>query len=776
LQPRITGRKIRVMAAPTELSRREREVAGLVAEGLSNRQIAERLFISERTAEGHVEQILNKLGFDKRTQIAAWFARGQPHLTRPSTGGQPVRGTLPRFLSSLVGRSRELEIVVGVLGTARLVTITGPGGIGKTRLAAEAAARAESRFRDGCWFVELDSVSEPAAVPSAVAHALQVPQFGASTLDEELAAHLSEREALLVLDNCEHLVEACGQLVEAILSRASRLRVLATSRERLGISGERVMPLEPLPVVDGRGEKADAVELFAQRSRDLGASDWSDADSALAATICERLDGIPLAIELAAAQTPVLSLAGIAERLDDRFRVLRSSAPARTPRHQTLEAAVDWSYQLLAPEEQLAFCRLSVFRGGFELDAAEALLEDDGSRSALDLVGALIRKSLLVPRDEPSGERRYHMLETLREFARQGLESQGEATRIQDRHAQYFLELTEKAFASLRSSESDLWVRRLDLERGNVTATLDFLSSRRDPRFVRMVSALSRYWIRGRVRDGYAWTERAMRSGDPTTTTDLALLEGWAWLTWQSARSGPAFDAMDEMLKRALAVGDDAMAGRALNMIATFRNSSGLQVDPDLWTRAEGHLRRAGEDWPLALLLNDMGWVTSIQGNPAAGLPRISEALEVARRAGDRWLIALILDSVAWAQIELGEVERAVEAWAEGISLMVAAADRFPLPNFLEGFARVARIEGDLARACTLLAAAAAVRGGIGARSLETWTDYMRRDLDPVRAELADADFEACWRSGLAMSAEEAVRFALARVKTGAAPAPVSPP
>ena len=252
----------------------------------------------------------------------------------------------------------------------------------------------------------------------------------------------------------------------------------------------------------------------------------------------------------------------------------------------------------------------------------------------------------------------------------------GEATRIQDRHAQYFLELSEKAFASLRSSESDLWVRRLDLERGNVTATLDFLSSRRDARFIRMVSALSRYWIRGRVRDGYVWTERAMRSADPTTTTDLALLEGWAWLTWQSARSGPAFDAMDEMLKRALAVGDDAMAGRALNMIATFRNSSGLEVDPDLWTRAEGHLRRAGEDWPLALLLNDMGWVTSMQGNPAAGLPRISEALEVARRAGDRWLIALILDSVAWAQIELGEVERAVEAWSEGISLTVAAADR----------------------------------------------------------------------------------------------------
>src|SRR5438093_1008898 len=396
------------MAAPTELSRREREVAGLVAEGLSNRQIAERLFISERTAEGHVEQILNKLGFDKRTQIAAWFARGQPQLTRPSPGGQPVRGTLPRFLSSLVGRSRELELVVSAL---------------------------------------------------------------------------------------------------------------ATSRERLGISGERVMPLEPLPVVDGRGEKADAVELFAQRSRDFGASDWSDADSALAATICERLEGIPLAIELAAAHTPVLSLAGIAERLDDRFRVLKSSAPARTPRHQALEAAVDWSYQLLAPEEQLAFCRLSVFRGGFELDAAEALLEDDGTRSALDLVGALIRKSLLMPRDQPSGERRYHMLETLREFARHGLESDGKATRIQDRHAQYFLELTEKAFASLRSSESDLWVRRLDLERGNVIATLDFPSSRRDARFVRMVSALSRYWIRGRVRDGYVWTERATRSADPTTTT-----------------------------------------------------------------------------------------------------------------------------------------------------------------------------------------------------------------------------------------------------------------
>ena len=757
------------MPASIQLSRRERDVAALVAEGLSNHEIGERLFISERTAEGHVEQILNKLGFGKRSQIAAWVARNEGEHT-PAPAERPA-SSVPLPISSLVGRAIEIDALSAALGAARLVTVTGPGGIGKTRLALEAAARTEGAFRDGAWFVELDSVPDGASVPVVTAHALRMPQAGTTNLDHELPRFLTQRAGLLVLDNCEHVIEPCRDLVQRVLWGTAHVRVLATSREALGIPGERVIAIGPLPF------GSDALELFAQRSRDLGSGGWSDDERAVAKAICERLDGIPLAIELAAAQTQVLSLAGILERLDDRFRLLKSAAKSATARHQALETAIDWSYQLLPTEEAEAFRRVSVFRGGFELGAAEAVLEGDvDSRSALDLVGALIRKSMVVPRDGFLGERRYHMLETLREFANHLLDASAESSAAKDRHARYFLELSQMAFASLRSSDSDLWVRRLDLERGNLNAALEHLVGTDEERFISLVAALGRYWIRGRVQDGYRWTARAMVLPNPRTTTDLDLLEGWAWLTWQCARSGPAFEAMDVMLEAALAAGNDAKAGRALNMIATFRNDLNMPVNPQLWTRAEEHLRRAGEDWPLALLLNDIGWVTSIQGNPAVGLPNIVEGLQLARRAGDRWLIALILDSVAWAYVQMDDVAQAVSSWTEGISMAVAAADRFPLPSYLEGFARVARIEGDPARACVLLASAAAVRGDMGARPTESWTDYLLRDVELVRAELPDADFEACRRSGLAMSAEEAVQFALARVKSGAATTPDSPP
>jgi len=753
-----------------ELSRREREVAGLVAEGLSNRQIAQRLFISERTVEGHVEQTLNKLGFENRAQVAAWVARGYGAAPSSSQSSRQ-RSSVPRPISSLIGRSGEILAVTEALRGARLVTITGPGGIGKTRVALEAAARAEGAFRNGAWFVELDSVADGSLVPSALLHALKIPQAATANMEDELAGFLGQRDALVVLDNCEHVVDACREVVHRVLLRTDRVRVLATSRERLALVGERIIALEPLAI------GSDAVELFAQRSRDLGSSGWSESDVSVASAICERLEGIPLAIELAAAQTQVLSLTGIVDRLADRFRVLKSSGHAGSPRHHTLEAAVDWSYQLLPADEAAAFCRCSMFRGGFELDAAEALLENGGgSASAIELVGALIRKSMLISRDEPSGERRYYMLETLREFANRRLESSGESIGARKRHADYFLELSRVAFARLRSSDSELWVRRLDLERGNLNAALEHLIAADEEDFISLVAALGRYWIRGRVQDGYRWTERAMRLRHERTATDLDLLEAWAWLTWQSARSGPAFEAIDKMLEVALAARNDAAAGRALNMIATFRNDLRLTVDPDLWARAEAHLRRAGEDWPLALLLNDMGWVMSIQGHPDSGLPKIVEGLELARRAGDMWLIALILDSAAWAHVQLGDVDKAVQAWAEGISMTVAAADRYPLPNYLEGFARVARIEGDRVRACVLLAAAATVRGGIGTRPLDTWTDFMRQDVELVRAALGAADFEACWASGVAMSAEEAAQFALGRVKPEAIRASDSPP
>ena len=734
-------------------------MAGLVAEGLTNREIAQRLFIAERTAESHVEQILNKLGFRSRSQIAAWIAGGGSAPAPKGSGNE-----LPRPLSSLIGRTAEIHQTATLVRDRPLVTITGPGGIGKTRLAIEVARRAQDDFRDGVWLVELSSVGSGDGVALALAHALHLTRAPTETPEGSLVKFLAPREALVVLDNCEHVIDACVELVTHLLAKAARMRILATSREPLGISGERVIRLEPLPVIARGDQPGEAVELLLERCRDQGLAEFDDSDVPYLVAICDHVGGLPLAIEIVAAHISALPIADIAGRLDGQFMRLRNPARPPTDRHQSLETTLAWSYELLTERERSALGRVSVFAGGFELDAAKAVLEEGGTGwSGLELVTALIRKSMLVARNEGSGELRYHMLDPLREFARRRLEAGSDADLAQDRHAEYFFRLSERAFARLRSSDSDLWVRRLDLERGNLNAALDFLSGSDDERFLRMVAMLTRYWVRGHLLDGHRWTAKVMRSSDPRTKTDLDLLEGWAWLTWQSAKSGPAFNAMDRMLEAALIVKNDAVAGRALNMIATFRNDVLLPVDPQLWTRAEEHLRRAREEWPLALLLNDIGYCEVVGGQPAAGLPRILEGLELARLAGDSWLIALILDSAAWAYLALGQIDEAVRSWAEAATVSVAAADRYPLPNMLEGFARVARLEGDPARACVLLAAAASVRGEMGSRPLEAWTSFMRADIELVQRALGDAEFDAAWQHGLQLSAEAAVELALTR-------------
>jgi non-specific serine/threonine protein kinase len=752
-----------------QLSRRESEVARLVADGLTNRQIAERLFIAERTAEGHVEQIRNKLGFSTRSQIAAWVASGTTDMASP-------RSELPRARTTLVGRAAEIEKVVAALEGSALVTITGPGGIGKTRLAIEVAARVQGRFRGRVWLVELAATPEGVSVAGAVAHALKLTQSGTGLAEEQLTRFISNRDGLIVLDNCEHVIDAAAAVVELLLTTSSNVRVLATSRESLGVSGERLIRLEPLSLAGESQNRGDAVELLAQRCLDLGKETLTDDELVHAGSICERLEGIPLAIELAAAQTNVLSLADIDSRLIDRFQLLDGAGHRSEPRHQTLDAAVDWSYQLLTPEEQLAFRRLGVFRGGFDLDAASAMLDGKtGEPSpAINLLAALIRKSMLTPRDNPSGERRYHMLETLREFAVQRLARNGELEVARRRHAIHYLALAESAFARLRSADSDVWVRRLDEERDNIRAALNVLSAESPDRFVQMVAALGRYWIRGRLRDGYMWTERAIKLGGDEASANLDLLEAWAWLTWQCDKAGPAFEAVETMLKTATRLQADAQMGRALNLRAMFRNDRGLTVDEHDWVRAEAHLRKANDGWPLALLLNDIGFIRATRGAPGDGLRLILEALSIAREVGDGWLIALIVDSAAWAQVGLGKLDEAVELWAEGIAQTLSAPDRWILPNYLEGFAKVARLEGDAKRAGSLFAAAASIRAEIGAQIPAGWSEYLQADLDLVRRELGEQGFQTAWTAGFGMSADEAVELAMSRVESATVSASTS--
>ena len=388
---------------------------------------------------------------------------------------------LPLQLTSFVGREREISEVEKLMTDHRLITLTGAGGSGKTRLAVALAAQMADRFEDGVWWVELAPLSDPRLVPQSVASVLRVQEPPGRSLTEAIADDLEDLEILLVLDNCEHLVPACAELANALLHACPGLRIVATSREALGVGGEVAWPVPPLSSPDpgnlpSTGELADieAVRLFVERAR------YSVPDFALAAEnapsvgqICSRLDGIPLAIELAAARMGTLSVEQISGRLEHSLGLLSGRDRTAPERQRTLRGALDWSYELLEEEERELFGRLSVFAGGFTLEAAEAVCAGEGveSEHVLDLLSRLVEKSLVVV-TERGGEGRYRLLEKVRQYASEKLEEAGGAERTRERHARYYLALAEEAEPELLGARQEAWLGRLEAEHDNLRAVL----------------------------------------------------------------------------------------------------------------------------------------------------------------------------------------------------------------------------------------------------------------------------------------------------------------
>jgi len=476
----------------TQLTRRERGIAALVADGLTDRAIAARLRISERTVEGHVLSIRNRLGLANRTQIAAW------HVRRTGSAGEPpslVPGNLPAQLTSFVGRRRELAAVSELLRSTRLLTIAGTGGCGKTRLAVEIAGGLLDRYAAGAWFVDLAPLADPGDLARTVAAAMSAGEGSADPLDDIVAAATRGRRdlrCLLLLDSCEHLVEACGRLAEALLRDCGRLTVLCTCREPLRVAGEVVFRLEPLPLPDPAGagspelaRTADAVRLFLDRAA-LSAPGLvlDDADIAAVARIVRRLDGIPLALELVAGHVGLMPVAELQRHLDDRF--LLSGRRGLAPRQRTLAATMDWSHDLLGDEERTLFRRLAVFGGSFSADAAGAVCAAGGA-SALALLHRLADASLVVGADRAG---RYRLLETVRRYCMDLLRRHDEVEWTVRRHYAHYLSLAEEAAARVRGPDAPAWLARIDQEHDNLRAAFD-CSGEREPRVaLRLASTL----------------------------------------------------------------------------------------------------------------------------------------------------------------------------------------------------------------------------------------------------------------------------------------------
>jgi predicted ATPase/DNA-binding SARP family transcriptional activator len=609
----------------------------------------------------------------------------------PAAAPRRTQHNLPARLTSFVGREQDLAALDELLTGARLVTVTGAGGSGKTRLAVEYAAAAAERFIDGAWLAGLAGITDPGLVPAQVMAALGVRQTGETSVLEALQYRLRSAELLLVLDNCEHLPGACAALTAELLGGCPRLRVLTTSREPLGVPGEAMFPLPPLAVPPEGADpgvlvSAPAVRLFLERSA-LARPGAAAAPPPVVARICRALDGLPLAIELAAARARVLSAEEIQARLADVFRFLAVPRPGADPRHQALGAAIGWSYDLLSEQDGRAFRALSVFAGGFGLAEAAAVCCGGDQAAALDLVDVLTGKSLLVAEPAADGTR-YRMLETIRQYAAGQLAESGEAERARDRHAAVFLALAER--------EREL--RVLLREQDNFRAALDHALTARDQTGPRLARALGGFWLaRGLFQEGQDWLGRALAVGpaDPPMLADLLRLLGTLLYVAGSMRRAQA--TLAEALRAAQAADAPPVQARIRVLLA------------EIHVVEDGRYAEALEECDAAAALldsdNDLEvmaqvWLTVGKAHFSAGESlRAEEALEragaYARQSGNHraelesrtWLVATFLQLPIPADVAIGRAEHMLEAaagdpWVEAtilreISLLYGYVGRF---------------------------------------------------------------------------------------------------
>jgi predicted ATPase/DNA-binding CsgD family transcriptional regulator len=529
------------------LTRREQEILAMLVDHCSNKEIASSLSLSVNSVKWYARQIYGKLGVENRHQVAA--RASELGLLTTSTFEETAsplldvslnkpKHNLPLQLTSFIGRADEIRQVRELLGSSRLVTLTGAGGVGKTRLALAVATKMLEEFKDGIWLVELAPLGDPEIIPAAIASIFKVRADQNRSLRTALLDYLREKQVLLILDNCEHLIDGCAEIADTILRICPQVRLLASSREALGIDGEVpfYVPSLAVPRLDKQAgledmQNYESIQLFIERARlVLPGFALTEANAFSLAQVCHRLDGIPLALELAAARLQVLSIDQIAARLDDRFRLLTGGSRRAMPRHQTLHALIDWSYELLTEAEQILFRRLSVFVGGWTLQACEAVCADErlvGSSSAqdssasvslaevLDLLGGLVNKSLITVEREGDVVRGYRMLETMRQYAQEKLVSAGEAERLRDHHLEYFMGLAEQHQPLLRGPDVLHQMELLDDQLDNLRLALGWAFGGEDPervaRGLRLGSALEFYWYaRSLMDEGVDWLKRGL--------------------------------------------------------------------------------------------------------------------------------------------------------------------------------------------------------------------------------------------------------------------------
>jgi len=720
---------------------------------------------------------------------------------------------LPLQVNRFIGREREMTAVRGLLATTRLLTLTGAGGSDKTRLALQVATDLLEEFAHGVWWVELAALSDPLLVPQAVASAVGIPERAGCTVTEALADALRPKQLLLVLDNCEHLRASCAQLIETLLHTCSQLRVLATSREALTIMGETIWLVLPLRVPDTYQPPPieglltyEAVQLFVERARSVLPSFTLTPEHAAAVVqVCRRLDGMPLAIELAAARIRALSVEQIVARLDDAYRLLTGGSRLALPRQQTLRAAMDWSYNLLSAQEQACFRRLSVFAGSFSLEAAEAICagEPGEADDVLDVLSSLIDKSLVLM-EERRGEARYCLLETIRQYGQDKLQECAEAAQVRCTHRDWYARLAEQAEAETLQARQESVFDRLEAEHENLRVALGWSLEQQEAETAAQIgAAIFRFWLlRGYMSEGRSFLERALSGFSEKNAVRAQVLNVAAILAslqddYQTART-----LVEESLQLSREQALSKQTGYALYILGRLSRLEGNYAGAVTYFEESVALFRAlGQKHDIALVLSGLGLTVLYLGEYERAAAFCEESLALARALGDprgiaSWLtnlgiVMLVRGDVKLAQelceeslairrklgykggcahtlavlgriaLDQGEYERSTACYKESLTLRQETGEKEGIATALEGLAAVTGMQGQAVRAARLSGAASSLRTLLGAPLPPIDRPSYEQTVAAVRAQLDEPAFLKAWTEGQAMTLEEALAEAV---------------
>ncbi len=840
--------------------KRKRKEQGLTQETLAGLAGCSTIYLKKIEAGRRqpTRQVVDALLDALQVPKGLWPTYIEMAFDAPPVSPSKPRTSLPAPLTSFIGRHNEIAAINNLLQRtmARLVTLTGPGGVGKTRLAFEVAAGLQG-FGDGVYFVDLAPITDPSLVPNAVMMALALSDEAGHSPLETITAHLDTRTAFLVLDNCEHLIEACSHLAHHLLVRCPNLRILAASREVLGISGEAIYPVPPmalpypnaLPPVDSLSQY-DAVTLLIQRATAVQPQfAITDANAPAVTQICYRLDGLPLAIELAAARLQVFSPEQIAARLDDRFRFLTAGSRVALPRHQTLRATIEWSHSLLLEPERVLFRRLAVFAGGWTLDAAEQVCAGAGldTDDILEALAQLVSKSLVIT-EMREGDARYRMLETIREYSREKLVEVGEQTTLRRRHLEFFAAWTELGRAKLHSPKQRLWLKDFEDEQDNIRAALAWaLEDRQIERGMQIIGALHWFWwSKGYWSEGRDWAlqflaqpEAQARSlgraqaldvagdcigelGDFVTydvycresiaiarelgdagrwlvgyqLIDIAYISGVAgdgsearealeeglramegaaprhrWITgWLHDQLGrtltrledyaSAYAHFEESIAIFRAMGDRYMSIQPLGGLGVLLAEQGRLAEGKRYAEESLAIKRElGDRKEISSSLRDLGRIACLERDYDEARALLGEGLALSRELGWQIGIADILATLAYAEQLAGDVVRAAHLYVEALPL--SATYKNVLGYALDGSAQLEAARGHFETAARLFGGGAA-RDPL--KSLQWHVMHLghERWLQATRDALGEAAFAALEQAGRAMTAEQAVAYAVA--------------